>query len=384
MTAPRTVLYVHSSAGGYGADRQLALIAAGLDPRRYRPRVVLATDGPLVAELRAAGVETRVAPLAVLRRAELSPGGLARVAGRLALTSDLARGVALVHSNTSVTLSGALAARRARVPHLWHVREIYTERAWPVYRRLLGSADALACVSGAVRAQFPAGEPRARLVPDGLALPTESGPESGPGSGSEPGSGSGSGAAERAAGGPLVCLVLGRISAWKGQEVLLRAVARVPEAVAVVAGDAWPGQEHHEAALRRLAAELGIAGRTRFAGFVADPRPLYAGADVVVVPSTRPDPLPNAALEAAAAGCCVVASRHGGLPEIIRDGETGLLVAPGDPLDLAAALGRLAADRTLGPRLGAAARIDVRERYAAGRLLTAVQALYDELLVNPS
>ena len=366
MTVPRTVLFVHSSAGGYGADRQLALIAGGLDASRYRARVVLATDGPLVGELRAAGVDARVAGLAVLRRAELSPRGLARVAGRLAATSDLAHGAALVHSNTSVTLSGALAARRAGVPHLWHVREIYTERAWPAYRRLLGSADALACVSGAVRAQFRPADPRARVLLDGLALP---GAEAGP----RP-------SGRREPGAPLVCLVLGRISSWKGQDVLLRAVARVPVAEAVVAGDAWPGQEHQETALRRLAGELGLAERTRFVGFVADPRPLYADADVVVVPSTRPDPLPNAALEAAAAGCCVVASDHGGLPEIIHDGETGLLVAPGEPLALAEALRRLADDPDLTRRLGAAARADVRRRFAPERLLTGVQAVYDELL----
>ncbi|MGI8801564.1 MAG: glycosyltransferase [Solirubrobacteraceae bacterium] len=368
--AARTVLLVHSSAGGYGADRQLALIAGGLDPARYRPLVVLATDGPLVAELGRAGVETRVEPLAVLRRSELSPRGLAAIAGRLAATSGLGRGrdVAIVHSNTSVTLSGALAARRAGVPHLWHVREIYTERAWPAYRPLLRSADALACVSGAVRAQFPAADARARVLLDGLALPP----------------GAAAPRATPAPGAPLVCLVLGRISSWKGQDILLRALAEVPGAVAVVAGDAWPGQEHHETALRRLTTELGVADRVRFAGFVADPHPLYAGADVVVVPSTRPDPLPNAALEAAAAGCCVVASRHGGLPEIVRDGETGLLVTPGDPLELAAALRRLAADRALGRRLGASAAADVNHRFAPGRLLAGVQALYDELLRDPA
>ncbi|MEA2297587.1 MAG: hypothetical protein QOF77_523 [Solirubrobacteraceae bacterium] len=368
MTGARTVLYAHSSAGGYGADRQLALIAGGLDRTRYRALVVLATEGPLVGELRAAGVETWVEPLAVLRRAELSVPGLARLARRLAATAALAQGrrFDLVHSNTSVTLSGALAARRAGVPHVWHVREIYTERAWPLYRRLLLSAAALPCVSGAVRAQFPAAQTRARVLFDGL-----------------PPSAGGAAPAPRpaTAAAPLVCLVLGRLSAWKGQDVLLRALARVPEAVAVVAGDAWPGQEHHERALRRLAGDLGVAERVRFPGFVADPRDLYASADVVVVPSTRPDPLPNAALEAAAAGCCVVASRHGGLPEIVRDGESGLLVAPGDPVALARALGRLAADRPLGRRLGAAAAVDVRRRFAPARLLSAVQGLYDELLV---
>ncbi len=347
----RTVLYLHSSAGGYGADRQLALIAGGLDPDRYNAIVVLAQDGPLVDELRAAGVETRVESLAVLRRSELSPGGLVKLGLRIAATTGLAGGrrVALVHSNTSVTLSGALAARRAGVPHVWHVREIYTESAWPAYRRVLETAAALPCVSAAVADQFP-NQPKAVVLGDGVAI---LGPPGRPPTvAHEPAT--------------IVCTVLGRISPWKGQDVLLRAVALVPGTSALVAGDAWPGQEHREVELRRLAAELGIADRVRFVGFVADPRELYAASSIVVVPSTRPDPLPNAALESAAAGCCVVASAHGGLTEIFRNGETGLLVAPDDPGALAAALRRLAGDPALRSRLGAAAAADVGRRYAPG------------------
>ncbi|HEX3874586.1 MAG TPA: glycosyltransferase family 4 protein [Solirubrobacteraceae bacterium] len=362
------MLYLHSSAGAYGADRQLALIATGLDPARYRPVVLLAQDGPLVGELREAGVETEVVPLAVLRRSEISAGGLARLGLRIATTTGLARrpDVALVHSNTSVTLSGALAARRAGVPHVWHVREIYTERTWPAYRRVLGTADSLPCVSAAVRAQFPERSP-AVVVGDGVAI---LGPPANP----QP----------PVAGGPLVCVVLGRISPWKGQAVLLRAIAQVPGTIAVVAGDAWSGQEHREVELRDLASGLGIADRVRFVGFVADPRSLYAASSVVVVPSTRPDPLPNAALEAAAAGCCVVASAHGGLTEIVRDGETGLLVAPDDPAALAGALRRLAGDPGLRSRLARAAADDVGRRYAPGLLLERVQDLYDRLLTARS
>lgn len=390
----RTVLYLHSSAGGYGADRQLALIAGGLDPDRYRAVVVLAQDGPLVDELRAAGVETHVESLAVLRRTELSPGGLVKLGLRIAATTGLAAGrrVALVHSNTSVTLSGALAARRAGVPHVWHVREIYTEPAWPAYRRLLETAAALPCVSAAVRDQFP-GQPKAIVLGDGVAILGPPAPPAPPAAANhEPvtilgphpitptatGELDGAGAGDR----PIVCTVLGRISPWKGQGVLLRAIALVPGTTALVAGDAWPGQEHREVELGRLAAKLGIADRVRFVGFVADPRELYAASSIVVVPSTRPDPLPNAALEAAAAGCCVVASAHGGLTEIFTDGETGLLVAPDDPNALAAALGRLAGDPALRSRLGAAAAADVGRRYTPALLLGRVQDLYDRLLTG--
>lgn len=340
---------------------------------------MLAEDGDLGDDLRAAGVEVLVRPLAVLRRALLTPAGMARIAaavaadavalGRLVRTRD----VALVHTNTSVTLGGAAAARLAGVPHVWHVREIYAgfERAWPVYRRLLRTAAALPCVSEATRA--PLGDtPRARVLHDGLAVaPVRAGR-----------------AVARAAlglpGDAFVVAILGRISAWKGQDVLIRALADPALArsgtIVLLAGDPWPGEERHEQALRTLAAELGVHDRVRFAGFRADVENVYGCADVVAVPSTQPDPLPNSALEAAAAGCCVVAARHGGLPEIIGDGVTGRLVAPGDPAALAAALAALRDDAAERARLGAAAATDVRARFAPERLLAEAQDLYDTLL----
>ena len=76
----------------------------------------------------------------------------------------------------------------------------------------------------------------------------------------------------------------------------------------------------------------------------------------------------------------MVASAHGGLPEIVRDGETGVLVAPGDAVALARALAGLRDDPELRERLGAAARADVRERFAPSLLLDRVQGLYDRVL----
>ena len=87
--------------------------------------------------------------------------------------------------------------------------------------------------------------------------------------------------------------------------------------------------------------------RLRVLGFRDDVDRILGAADVVVVPSKRPDPLPNSAIEAAAAGVPVVAAAHGGLPEIVRDGETGVLVPPGDPAALAAAPRCLADDPAL-------------------------------------
>ena len=337
---------------------------------------MLPEHGPLGADLVEAGVEVLVRPLAVLRRALMSPRGIGRVAAAWAADAgglgrlSRARDVRLVHTNTSVTLGGAAAARLAGVPHVWHVREIYAgfERWFPAYRRLLLTADALPCVSAATSEQFE-GAPQASVLADGLAIPPARAPR----------------AAARAALGlsedAFVVAVLGRISGWKGQDVLVRALAALPDdVVALVAGAAWRGEERHARELTELAVTLGVADRVRAVGFVDDPSLVYGAADVVAVPSKQPDPLPNAAIEAAAAGCAIVASGHGGLTEIVRDGETGLLFSPGDPAALAGAVRSLYDDRARAAAFGAAAAADAAARYAPERMLDELQALYDRLI----
>jgi glycosyltransferase involved in cell wall biosynthesis len=338
----------------------------------------------------------------VVRRALLTPRGLAEITAATARDAVAlralahARRIALIHSNTSVVLSGAAAAAAGRLPHLWHIREIYPgsafERAWPAFRTVLRSATALPCVSHAAAAQFGA-SPRARVIYDGLAIEPRRAPSAtaraalglacdargGPDPRGE--------TDPRGEPNPPVIAVLGRITGWKGQEILVRALAE-PElsargAVALIAGAAWPGAEERAEAVRELARELGVEDRVRFVGFREDVENVYGAADLVAVPSTAPDPLPGAAIEAAAAGCAVVASAHGGLPEIIRDGETGRLVPPGEPSALARAAAALLDDPGLRARLGAAAARDVRARFAPDRLLAAIQDLYDEALDRP-
>ena len=180
--------------------------------------------------------------------------------------------------------------------------------------------------------------------------------------------------------------VLGRISDWKGQDVLVRALAepglRERRAVGLLAGEAWPGDEDRLVRVMELAVSLGVRDRVLALGFRDDVDAVYGAADVIAVPSTEPDPLPGAAVEAVAAGCAVVASAHGGLPEIISDRVSGRLVAPGDPAGLAAVLCELLDDPAERARLGAAGAADVRERFAPARLLDGVQTLYEELLVS--
>ena len=351
-------------------------MATGLDPARYAPLVVLPALGPLADDLRGAGIEVLIRPLSVLRRELVHPRGLARLAPDVARDAAALRalvrrrGIGLIHSNTSVVLGGAPAAALSRVPHVWHVREIYARFSglWPAYRRLLQTAKALPCVSQATADQFP-GCARAIVVPDGLAVDAHRAPRA---------------AARRALGldadAPVIA-VLGRISDWKGQDVLVRALAepalRDRGAIGLLAGAPWPGAEARRDRIVALAQELGVAERLVLAGFRDDVDTVYGAADLVAVPSTLPDPLPGAAIEAAAAGCAVIASDHGGLPEIIRDGDTGRLVAPGDPSALAEVCAELLGDDRERRRLGSRAAQDVRGRFASARQAERIQSLYD-------
>ncbi|MDQ4049959.1 MAG: glycosyltransferase family 4 protein [Actinomycetota bacterium] len=380
---PGTVLILHSSAGRYGADLQLLAIAGGLDRARWRAVCVLPERGELAPLLEEAGAEVIVHPLAVLRRALATPARAAalvraaavdrRVIGALARE----RGAGVVHSNTSVILAGGSIARAAGAAHLLHVREIY-ERAggrmaaalWPPFRRRLLRADAVACISRAVAAQFPGSE-RAFVLHDGLPrspAPLERDH------------------ARVMLGVPadrFAVALIGRISDWKGQDVLARALAKPAMssigAVGLLAGDPAPGAPQPARRLDRLASELALGERLLRLGFRADIETVLGAADAVVVPSTRPEPLGLVALEAAAAGLPVVASRHGGVVEAVRDGETGRLVAPGDAAALAAALRGLADDPDAGARMGRAGRQHVGERFALDRMLEELQAVYDRL-----
>lgn len=376
------MLLLHPSADWYGADRQLLTLATGLDPARYRPLVVLPERGQLGVALEEAGVEVMVAPMAVLQREMVRGRRLAASAATLVrsrrelLRIVRDRRIPLVHTNTSILLGGQGVARAGGARHLLHVREIYSDGAgpsglWPLLRRSLRRADRIACVSEAAAA--PLGRsPHIVVIPDGVPRVVERMPKA---------------VARAALGiepGTFVVATIGRISDWKGQHVLVRALAH-PDlmdvgAVGILAGEAAPGQEHFRDRLGALQDSLNLNGRLRLLGFQGDLSEVLGAADAVAVPSIHPDALPNAALEAAAAGLPVVGTTGGGQPEIFRDGVTGRLVPPGDHVALAGALRELAERPDWGARMGAAAATDVEARFSRRRMLDAVQAQYDVLL----
>jgi len=135
--------------------------------------------------------------------------------------------------------------------------------------------------------------------------------------------------------------------------------------------------------LRRRAAELGLAERVRFAGWIGtrERDELLARCALFVLPS-HAEGLPMSLLEAMAAGCPVVASAVGGIPDLVVHGANGLLVPPGDRDSLALALERLLVDRDLAARLGSEARATLAQRYNPEQSLERLEQIYAGLGVS--
>ncbi len=176
---------------------------------------------------------------------------------------------------------------------------------------------------------------------------------------------------------PFTVAFVGRLTEEKGIGCLLEAVLQWPAsspAEFLIAGEGplRPAVE---------AAAAGAGSRLRFLGAREEIMTVYHAADAVVVPSLS-EGQSLTALEAMSCGLPVVASRVGGLPEVIVEGESGLLAPPGDPVALGAALRRLAADPPLRQALGAAGRRRVEAMFTVDRMLNRLVDLYEKTMAS--
>ncbi len=176
---------------------------------------------------------------------------------------------------------------------------------------------------------------------------------------------------------PLLGLV-GRLDHWgKGHKELFEAMASLKERYPLQALIIGGGRRKKE--VRALAANLGLADVVHFLGHRRDVPDLLKALDIFILPSYS-EGVSLALLEAMAAARPVIVSRVGGLPEVVEQGKTGLLIAPRDADALAEALARLLDDPDLAKKLGAAARRRVRAHFSLDRLGKEINAIYEELV----
>lgn len=339
----KPVLLVSTSAAPGGAEQALVRLARLLPSVGWLPTVALLEHGPLEQALAEGGCATVVLQSGRTRevhRTVWTIGRLNRLARRL--------GVAAILSNMSRShVYGGIAALTARVPAVWW-------QHWPPGRTPVDLVSArvpareVAVVSEHCAAAQRRLTPRLEVVVISGGAPVAS-------IAARAGAGAALRGAESHHGGPLVGVVA-RLHPSKGQDVFLAAVTLLscsyPGLRAAVVGGALHGLEGtYEADLHAQARALGIDDRVRFVGHVDDPIPWLDALDVVVLP-TYMEGLPLVLMEAMALGKPVVASAVGGVPELVEDGRSGLLVPPGDPDALATAIRQVIDDPALARRLG--------------------------------
>lgn len=169
-----------------------------------------------------------------------------------------------------------------------------------------------------------------------------------------------------------------RMAPGKGHDVILKAIVELPPSerpIVLMAGNGHEGEK-----LQRLAENLGLNQFVRFTGFIDDVRTVLWASNVFVhVPNFFPEGVSVAILEAMAAGLPVIASKVGGIPEVVKNGETGLIVPPNDPKALAEAINELRKDKALCEKIGKQAQEWVRKHHDARQLPDRVIQVYSQV-----
>ena len=367
---PRRVLYFNtwSSAHG-GSSTSLLDIVRSLDRRRFEPLVVCPEPGELPRRLAAIDVPVIIHQLSRFNREEVWDF-LREVPWYLRLLRR--QRIALVHGNTSSSRRSLLQATAiARLPYIQHVRN--GARAPRLTIGCRYAARIVTNSNGAAAELYadPLLSPKTVTLYNAVDLAAY---ESRDDRRMEIGAGS----------RPVVGFV-GQIVPRKGVLTLLRAfpavLERFPEAWLVIVGCAPPGETAYEDACRATATELGIQEHVRFVGYRTDVPAWMRTFDVFALP-TRSEPFGKVIIEAMAAGCPVVASRVGGIPEIMTGPELGTLVEPDDESALARGIHEYLANPGRAASVASAGRRHAVSRFGLAGMMQQLQDLYDDVLAG--
>lgn len=360
VTTPlRIVQYITPSQIG-GAEVHVIGLSEKLRERGHEVTIICPRGRPLTAELIARGLSVRTPRTT----GKLDPVML----GRLVWSLRRDR-VQVIHTHLSTaSLLGSLAARLAGVPSLATVHGLNT-------RSCYNYAHAIIAVSNAVKQHLAAqGMPSDRItvVHNGVDLRSFARPDD-------------SQTVRQQWNLPKdapILVTVGRLAPAKGHRDLIQALeilvrdGRRREVRLLVVGVGALLSE-----LRREAERRGVADRVIFAGFQRDVVPFLQVADIFVLPSVQ-EGLSLSALEAMALGKPVVAFRVGGTPEVVVDGETGLLVAPGQLDELAGALEQLLSDPEQARVMGRAGQLRVRRAFDLEQMVSRIEGIYRSLVAQ--
>jgi glycosyltransferase involved in cell wall biosynthesis len=379
----RVLVIAHSAHEG-GAEHCLNTMLRHLDRSRFSATIVFACDGPMADAAREMGYEVRLLPLSWWLFVDANRWYFKNLLGSWRRVRQLARSIReekvdIVYTNTAVVFEAAAAARRAGVPHVWHVHEVLQPCSglrplapirW-IQRFIRRRSTHVVFESDAARRVFESAVPltRASVVPNSLRFGRGDAPPS-------------KRDARQALGLPQDRWIVGFVGQMidrKNPLLLVEAFARLPgadDAHLLMAGDG-PLREQVDARIRAL----GLRERSTLLPFQRDVATTMAAMDVLALPS-RQESFGLVLVEAAALGKPVVACRSQGPEEIVDDCVTGLLVPQDDPTALAGALARLHESPETGDELGAAARKSVFERFDPATNTRAIERILEEAIAS--
>jgi glycosyltransferase involved in cell wall biosynthesis len=383
------ILYLHAGAEMYGADKVMFDLIRNLDKNKFKPYVVLPTDGLLVDALRGEGVDVTVIPYPIMRRKYFNPKGILQYGtGILKYGKQLSRfakekHIDVIHTNTSAVLEGCRVSRSCHIPQLWEIHEIIVspKMMYKVTSKLIAQyATLTVTVSKAVRDHLYRsgyfktnsikviynGVDANRFNPnnDSSYLRKEWNiPENAP-----------------------VVGMIGRVNRWKGQGDFLKAANILLEKhknlYVVFVGSAFEGEEWREKELKDEIANSPYKNRIVNSGYRKDVEGVHSLFDAFVLPSTNPDPLPTVVLEAMASGKPVVGYKHGGICEMVKDGYNGLLAEVNNPDDLASKIDFVLSDDELRKAMGERSRQRLLEKFSYDSYVKNFSETYEGLVRN--
>lgn len=373
MTCSKHILFIHSSSELYGSDRSLLYLIKELDKEKYRITVLLPCDGPLIAELqKVEGADVEIYEVAVLRRKNLSVGGMFRYGWdfvssyRYIKRMIKERHIDIVYTNVAVVFPGAIAATFSRnCKSVWHIREIIkskTERT--VVSAIVNQfADVIIANSRATGEAICKSPDKLRVVYNAVSNKDT--------------------AVTHADKKDVVVGMAGRINRWKGQKLFVDMAGMVhvarPAVRFVIAGSAYTGEEYLEEDLKQYITEKGLADVVHLLGQVNDMDSFYQSLDIFVLPSIQPEPFGLVVIEAMEKKIPVIATNHGGPVEIIDDGVDGYLV-PFDTADvMAERCIQMCDDWELRKRIGDQAQEKKRNMFSLEKTVHGIDEILESL-----
>lgn len=384
----KNILFIHQSAELYGSDKTLLLLLKNLDKNKFKPVVLLPFDGPLKEALENEKIEVVIAPVLKLYRKLFTPKNIfgffkdIKVAFKIVNELHKKYQFTLIYSNTLAVLFGIMFAWKNNIKHLWHVHEIiekpslfkkafvgllslksnthivYNSHAtkvfWEVNKSIIHKG---AVIWNGIETNIPESstselsEIRKKLF---LIQPNE-----------------------------IVLALVGRISRWKGQMILLDAfnnlVQKNDNIKLVFVGAPPPNQEKFQEDLEDRISSFKLNDKVLIIPFQNEIHKIWQAIDIAVVPSTEPEPFGMVAIEAMLAHKPIVGSNHGGLTEIIENNATGFLVTPNSVQDLVIALEKLIQNELLRKEMGENGYLRVTTAFSVEQYVDSFEKFFEKI-----